>query len=66
MNRVFARLAALSAGLIAPAILATGALASTCPHQTPDRPSDPVLTVRHVDPGGPCHDYDPGAGLDSL
>ena len=35
MNRVFARLAALSAGLVAPAVLAAGAMAATCPHPAP-------------------------------
>ena len=57
MNRVFARLAAVSVGLVAPAVLAAGAMAATCPHQVPApcRPHDPVVvTVRHPDPGGPC------------
>ena len=70
MNRVFARLAAASAGLVAPAVLAVGAMAATCPHQVPHqvpapcRPHDPVVvTVQHPDPGGPCrhiHHSHPG------
>src|ERR1700733_14500117 len=34
MSRIFARLAAVTAGLIAPAVLATAALAGTCPSQS--------------------------------
>ncbi len=63
MSRIFARLAAIAAGVLTPALLAAGALASTCPpapcagHQAPR----PVPAVRHHDPG-PCRHHGDGQG----
>ena len=47
MSKIFARLAALAAGLIAPAVLATAALAGTCPSQSNGPDFGPALSDWH-------------------
>ena len=47
MSRIFARLAAVAAGLIAPAVLATAALAGTCPSQSNGPDFGPALSDWH-------------------
>src|SRR5579864_8031377 len=47
MSRIFARLAAVAAGLIAPAVLASAALAGTCPSQGQGPDFGPALSDWH-------------------
>ena len=47
MSRIFARLAAVTAGLIAPAVLATAALAGTCPSQSNGPDFGPAVSDWH-------------------
>ena len=45
MNRVFTRLAALSAGLAGPVVLASAAMAAPCPVPAPCHPVPPVTAT---------------------